>query len=530
MIKNLLKQRLNKSNHSLTFLLLLLFSLVLPGSLLIIPESKSKQGSFLTNSLFVYAIEVIVILLFLFLLFKFLESIYISTNKPSINKLYIFYYALPSIAVGFYYLIALYPGIMTNDSFNQWMQVHTHSLYDWHPVPHTIFIYFVTKLWDSPAAIAIAHMTLQSLVLGYILYIFNKLGVNKKLLYLIAILGSLYPSNAVMSIAIWKDIPYNASLSLLTIFILNILITKGKWLDNHLNNVAFICCSVIVVLFRHNGLLSFIGTMFLGLLLLRYKRKTIGLILVSVLSVYILVKGPIYSYLNVKPGTSNEAFGIPTQQIAAVVKNNGYLTPQQKEKINYIMPLDVMAETYHPYSVDLIKFHDEFDRNAIVNDKVGFLKLWFDICIQNPAIVTKAFLDQTSLVWQIKEPLGRGYTFTANRQVVRNDYNIKNKIISEPITSSVYKILDFTEKKENIWLFWRPALLLFIILFAGLLCIRKNDITFLLLVSPVLLNNLSILAAIPAQDYRYLHANNLISIIIVLASFIKLNSNISKEF
>ena len=38
--------------------------------------------------------------------------------------------------------------------------------------------------------------------------------------------------------------------------------------------------------------------------------------------------------LDVSPTTSNEVVGIPTQQIAAVIKNDGHLTNQQADYLN----------------------------------------------------------------------------------------------------------------------------------------------------------------------------------------------------
>jgi hypothetical protein len=175
-----------------------------------------------------------------------------------------------------------------------------------------------------------------------------------------------------------------------------------------------------------------------------------------------------------------------------------------------------MSENYHPYSVDLLKFHKQFNRKEIEKDKAGFLKLWFQLCLQNPEIAKKAFLNQTSLVWQVKQPGGRGYTYTVNRKVVKNNYKIHNEVLSPGITSLGNKLLDFTERKDNKWLFWRPALPLYAILIFGLGALLRTNRTTLLLLTPILLNVLSILIAIPAQDYRYLHANNAVAVIVFL--------------
>jgi hypothetical protein len=428
----------------------------------------------------------------------------------------VLFYSLPSIVTSIVFLIAFYPGIMTNDSFNQWMQAHSGKLYNWHPVPHTLFIFLVTSFWDSPAAIALSQAVIASIVIGYMFFSFEKLGIRRKYLIILSILYGINPVNAVMQVSIWKDVLYNSSLILLTVYLANILWAKGNWITNRGNNFAFIFTSSVLVLFRHNGIIAFTGTLLLAFILLKEYRNSFILIFLTVAAVYVVVKGPVYNYLKVMPGTPNEAFAIPTQQIAAVVKNKGNITEQQKKRINKIMPLQVMAENYHPYSVDLLKFHKQFNRKEIEKDKAGFLRLWFQLCLQNPEIAKKAFLNQTSLVWQVKQPGGRGYTYTVNRKVVKNHYKIRNVVLSPGITSLGNKLLDFTERKDNKWLFWRPALPLYAILIFSLAALLRTNRTTLLLLTPILLNVLSILIAIPAQDYRYLHANNAVAVIVFL--------------
>lgn len=523
MLEKLRYNILDSNNKIMKYSILVftvIISMILMASLILIPNFELPiYGRFIS---YIFRYIMVFIVLFSIIILAINTNFKLSYVKVHRGKFLL--YSGICMSLWFVYWIAYYPGIMTIDSFNQWMQVHSRILYDWHPVPHTIFIYFITRIWDSPAAISLVQMSIFSFITGYVFYTMEGYGVNRRLLMLILILFALYPANGAMSIAIWKDLLYNSSIILITMFIMNTLITDGKWIEDKKNIAAFIITGIIFVLFRHNGLFAFIGTMILMLIIYRKKQLTFGVIFLSVILCYFIIKGPIYSFLNVKPGTPNEAYGIPTQQIAAVVANDGYLTDEQKYKINEIMPLKVMAENYHPYSVDLLKFHNDFNRDAIVNNQREFFKLWFEVCRQNPKIVFEAFSRQTSLVWQIREPYGRGYTYTINRKVVENDYNITNKTISPSITSLCNKILDYTEAKNHIWLFWRPALFLFIVLIFGFVAILKNGFKTIVLFTPVLLNNLTILMAIPAQDYRYLHANNLVAVIVFLFALMQIGN------
>lgn len=98
-------------------------------------------------------------ILFCFLLLSFLallfsrKNVQLTNAKPSkLNWLYV----LPCIGIWMFYLLAFYPGLMSPDSFAQWSEASSLKLYDNHPAFHTTFIWLITKIWYSPAAVAAA--------------------------------------------------------------------------------------------------------------------------------------------------------------------------------------------------------------------------------------------------------------------------------------------------------------------------------------------------------------------------------------
>lgn len=496
----------------------ILFSLII--SLILVPSIIGN----LTIPLPLFLILLIALFIVTIYTISFIFNIKLVPKYKDVSPLKIILYSTPATLGGIFYLTAFYPGFMTNDFFNQWQQIHTNHYIDWHPVPHTLVMKIISKLWDFPAAIALSQIVILTLSFGYVLYALERFGFSQKLLLIISVLFALNPANSASSIFISKDLIYNSSLMLITIYLANIFITNGKWFMPTINKACFIIACSTFILFRHNGFLVFLCTSILCLIIFYKNILKILAIIIPILAIYILVKGPIYSFLRVEPSSSNEAFAIPTQQIASVVKNNGVLTEGQKKYLNNIMTLDEIKANYHPYSVDLLKFHQNFHKEYIEKDPSIFLKLWWQIIKQNPIIAIEAFAKQTSVVWQINEPKDeKGYTFTVNRQVVKNTWGINNKILNNTITYIGNKILDISEAKNNIWFFWRPALPFFLILIFGFGALLKNGCSVLILVAPVVLNTLSILVAIPAQDFRYVYSNCLTAIIIIPCSLFKLN-------
>lgn len=514
-ISELKNKILSKNNFKIS-----VFSAII--SLIIIPSITYHCSNIITRLINGKIIRYFFLFLIIFLIILFiitmLCNIKIKFNATKVSKANILLYAFPCIFVWEIYQIAFYPAFMSTDSFVQWQQAHTYVFNDWHPVMHTLFILAITKIWDAPQAVVLVQILLISFTVGYGLYSVERTGISKKILIVISLLFALFPTNAVMSISIWKDTMYNCCLSAFTIMVINIFFTKGEWIDSPLNMSSFTLIALCVIFFRHNGILPLFGTIILLLLIYREKIKKFLLIFFTIAMIFILVKFPLYHILKVTPGPSSEAFGIPIQQIAAVVKADGYLTNEQKQKINKIMPMKSMSNNYFPYSTNNIKFQNDYNSNIIEQDKIGFLKLWLSVCIQNPKTVVKAYLAQTSIIWQLDEPADGGYTYITTMEINKNNFNITNKIINKKITDLCYRIINFSKTEKMMWLFWRPAFPFFIIIISGFILALKKGKKSLIMLSPVMLNILSLLMAIPAQDFRYLHANYLIAVIIFLAA------------
>ena len=435
------------------------------------------------------------------------------------NKKKILIYALPSIIIWCFFLIAFFPGVMTADSLNQWKQIVSGVLSDANPVIHTLLIFLITRIWYSPAAVAIFQIIILSLIWGYCMYRFDVMGVNSKILYLITLIFALNPANDIFSITLWKDILYSGFILLFTMNIINILVDKN-WIKFRNNKCIFFISALGVNLFRHNGLLPFVVTMFLLIYIFRKESKFYLISFISICIIFVLIKGPFYKILNVHSASSSEVFGIPEQQIAAVIKENGNLTNDQKKYIEKIMPLENWAKNYMPGNVDYIKFDKSFNSDIIVNDKYNFIKTWIEICAQNPGITLEAYGDQTAIVWSVK-----GYTNWGSRIIAKNKFGLKQTVLSNTLTKFANKYLNLSQKNYVSQYVWRPALYMYFILLFGLVSILRNNKKSFIVLCPVLLNVLTILLATPAQDFRYLYPNTLVYLIIIIFSFIKIGEN-----
>ncbi|KAF6587391.1 MULTISPECIES: DUF6020 family protein [Paenibacillus] len=472
------------------------------------------------------------LILLSFTIFIFLTRITIQRTPKSlsIGKGDSAVFLVPIIISWSIYFLSYYPGLMSGDSLDQWRQLSTFEFGDAHPIYDTLFKLLITKIWYSPAAIVLAQMMF---LLSALLYAFRsllKFEVNRKILWGMSILFSLIPVNSMMIISIWKDVTYSISLFLLTIVLINLYAGKEQWFKSKKNLFLLALSFFLVLMFRHNGIISVIGTQFLLLVFYKSKWKKIALIGITVLVLFFGIKSVLVKVLDIVPSPSILTFNIPIQQVASILSSGVKLDEEQNQVIKKAMDPKIWISEYNPYVVDPIIFNSNFDM-LIFNDrkyKVQFMKVWFELIAKEPKIAIKSWLQQTSVVWRISQPSNSSTLFT-ERGIVHTgrEYLDKYKLKTESlIPDSLVRIqafLDRTQESDLVWVLWRPALYIFISMLFGLIFVFRNNLRSLIIFSPVMLNVIGLFAAIPAQQIRYLYPSILCTFIIIPLCFSNIN-------
>ncbi|UTE77341.1 DUF6020 family protein [Rossellomorea sp. KS-H15a] len=486
---------------------------------------KGEQIHLEDNSVFVNGLTHIFTLLFIYFTISITLSLLLrfefstrEQKKTSMGRFMVYF--IPILLVLLTYWVAFFPAGMTPDSLAQWDQAHTKDFNDWHPIIFTWIIMLLTGIWDSPAIISLLQIIVISSIVSYCMLQFERIGVSKKFLYTVTAGFLILPVSGIFPIIIWKDVLYSAFLLLFSIHVFNIVYTRGHWLNNTSSIIGMLSSSFGLVFFRHNGLPVFIVVMLFLLVIYRKKLKVLAPLFIAIVGAYFILTGPIFKALDVTPSDPNEALSIPTQQIALIVINNGEMTLEEKEYINDIFPLELWKERYNPYNTNPIKFSwEEYDRDIIFEDFGKYVKTWLSLWWKNPAIAFEAFFDQTSLVWQINQPED-GYTDTYVTNIYYgNEFGLVDKVIIPSVTEQVASYLEKTKELLG-FVIWRPAIYLSLILLFSVVSIARNGWKYGLVSMPIILNILSVMAALPAQDFRYLYANTLVVFLLFLMMFV----------
>lgn len=208
-------------------------------------------------------------------------------------------YTVPIIVTFSVYLLAHWPGVMTNDSIDQWNQVFTGVFNGWHPAFHTFNIWFLTRISASPAIVAFAQIIATSCVIAWGLDELRKNGASAWAIWSTVILFCLLPLYPQITITLWKDVAYSVSVLALSILALKMVFSHGIWLATKSAWIKLGIVAALVALHRHNGPPVAFSFLIIAGLYYRFYWKQLLKALVLGVGLWIFVTGPVYKYFKV---------------------------------------------------------------------------------------------------------------------------------------------------------------------------------------------------------------------------------------
>ena len=307
-----------------------------------------------------------------------------------------------------YLLLALYPGVLTTDSFSTLRQIMGIDGYDnvmpfWHTVTVQPFVKIGLQLFGNMnAAVALFHgaqILFMASCMGYAVMTLYQMGLPLVLLAAVFFIYGLLPHNIVYSVTLWKDIPFSGAAVLLVTALYRLLKNLGchRWMDWFLLVVG----ALGFALWRTNGWYAFLVLTVLMFILTGRRHKKLLVVMLVILVVSWAMIGPVLDLLGVQSTNFVEAFGIPMQQIARVLHYGGDVSETDLEMLSQIFLVERAAEVYDPYTVDPVKFFTfRYDQVPYLMEHLGdYVKLYLRLGIQNPGEYWKAWVEQTKGYW-----------------------------------------------------------------------------------------------------------------------------------
>lgn len=352
------------------------------------------------------------------------------------------------------------------------------------------------------------QMAFMAFSIGFsIKWIYEKLK-NTFLAYVLIFYFAFLPIIGNYAIAAVKDTIFSVTLLLWIPFLYDVLVEKKSIVQDKLMKYYFIVISVLTLTMRNNG--KYIFVVLALWLVFNYTKERRNIIKISIICL-ILCSIPNF-YLGVfgnRPQLLQEAVAVPMQQIARTIAVDGVVTEEQKAYLNNWMPLEKIKKSYNVFTVDTIKWNNDFNRKFFNSHSKEFFKYWSEIWTQNKKVYLEAWLLQTFGCWAVdtqdwidQSRFGFSLTHEILKRGVTPSENNKFKVGSFPISQSVKETLGKYMFYNTDYI--NPGNCFWITLFIGLILVNRKRYMELSVLLPILLCWGTLILAVPATFvYRY---------------------------
>jgi hypothetical protein len=404
-----------------------------------------------------------------------------------------------------------------------WIEATSGQYKQDHPPLYAFCIKIASTVWNSPACMVLIQIVLLSLVIAGSLVWLRRHGMPRWLALLAVCIFAFFPTNGMMVISIWKDVLYGAALLALIMAVLKIVQTDGEWVKSPLSWFCLAIPAIVVFLARHNGFPVVIAV-FAGILF-GYRRQWLPILAAFILSAVGIgiIRGPIYSMAEVPP--INYWFkSCPfVHNVAAHIAAKTPLEPEERELLDKIMPLEVDTWKYNPACLEPI-IRDVKYRPEVVNEEKNYVqlqKMFFSLAMRRPSVTIEHLVKSSRQIWQIKhsEIILPAVIFDKNVAKRFDPYLVLKppsevKFEFQPM-DHIPLATKLSYRPSLHWLFWRPALFMYLF-FAGCIvaALRSRNAKYLLVALPIFVQTGMMMSLSFSCDFRFHWGTYLIGILL----------------
>lgn len=345
---------------------------------------------------------------------NFFEKFSCQEQEPNRKKI-IGIWAMVIFIAWIPYYLSYYPGGIYSDTFFSIRYIMSDTLTNRHPFFYTLLIGLSMKLGtmlNKGLTWSIGFFTMmQMLILECEFLYFVSWMLCHKLNRFVRVGSSIFfvffPLIPLYAVSVWKDTPFCMAVLfwMMSVVDLYFEIVNNKY--NVRNLVRFSVGIILVAFTRNNGIYIVMLSVFvmLTIIICKSQKERLSYIIagggILITVIIYLIQGPGYSFAGIEQTETVENFGIPLQQIGAVVAYDGFITEEQRLEIDNFIPFDNIKEHYAPTLADELKWYAGLEEEYLSANPKDFLKLWLGLFRQNPSICLKAYLMSTVGFWNI---------------------------------------------------------------------------------------------------------------------------------
>jgi len=309
------------------------------------------------------------------------------------------------------YIIGFFPVIFNPDGIKQIEEVmgyHTwyldtillpsnySTITNFNPVIHTLLLggffkigHFIGSVNFGLFLYTLVQLTIVISVFSYSISYVCKHKMNIKIAFISLIFFALTPVFPFYSLTAVKDIIFSSLILLYTIRLYDYI----KYSKNIKDIIILMLISILIILFRNNGIFTIILS-FPFLLLLNKNRKWILLSFSFILLFSFSYNKIILPFFRIPNTSIREILSIPFQQTARYVK---YYPDEIEEKdkniIDKILEYETLSERYNPSLADPVKI--KYNKYTSNEDLRNYFVVWYKGLLKHPEVYIDATINNS---------------------------------------------------------------------------------------------------------------------------------------
>lgn len=406
----------------------------------------------------------------------------------------------PVLALWLYFFLVFYPGTMNTDALIQWRQMLKMSFDPEHPPIYALVMGAGKWLWDSPAPVALAQVVAgAALVAAAAAWLWGA-GLRRWLVLSLYAAMALSPRNMTMMISLIKDTPYALTMLGMTLALASLCRRPGGGVDIRWAVLGAALGAATVL--RHNGTLMAAATLPLLLYFFPRQWRGIALCVALTLTIHLGVREGVYRIIHIDPGQGG-LHDFTTAHLAILMDRDVPLYNDEYEFLDQVRDFEDRWG-YDPRRVSSTSQpHLEVYHRAWAREHgAAYWALYKDIAGRNFLNACVYFIERGGFLYIPWDTGGEMETYFLG--ITSNELGLYNFDIFLEAPDRIRSLLAWTGTPAWNWLFWRPALLLFVVIGAALIAWRhQGDPRWLVVYAPVLANTGTIAVAAISQAARY---------------------------
>ncbi|HEU5156381.1 MAG TPA: hypothetical protein VFU43_05245 [Streptosporangiaceae bacterium] len=445
---------------------------------------------------------------------------------------------------------AFFPGLMSYDSISYVWHVTTDHWMANHSVPYDGLVWLSLQASGDLWPLTLLQTVAAAAVLAYAADVLHALGVRARWAALAAIAVPVVPPLGTFLIFVWKDVPFTISAVLIFAATGRLIARRGAGgrpgagADAGARAAAVRAPLVLLaigfiglVIFRNNGFLTAAIAAPILIVALAGRRVAVAAVSLSPIALSFVLTGWLYPALSIEGARPSLTYATAYADVAvAYERRPGTFTQTDLALMSRVAPLwQWRAGGANCYDSDWLTHRESFDNTAADANTTQLRALWMRTIERTPGVVAAARLCRGSIAWRIPPGPRRldGDTQVAATQVPDDRFGwarrptsrmsgnpylpvLRIRPLSEGLHKPALEALRAARTPSLEWLLQRAPLWCYLayISAAAYAWVRRRPGA-LALVAPVAGIQLAVLAANPAQLFRYMTGALLVGVLMV---------------